>query len=64
MRWRCIRTGPQSESWTVGKVYKTTKEGQLIDDSGEIRLRPESYNKIQDRPWTNFKPFAENLENK
>ena len=30
--------------FTPGRIYSTSPEGSLIDNAGDLRLRPENYN--------------------
>ena len=42
-KWIC-KESVFDEWFTVGKIYTTTSQGYLVDDDGDERLRPESYN--------------------
>ena len=60
-RWRCERN--ITAGFTVGKLYKETNSGCLIDDDGDERMGAANYNNVFGRSFVEvISPIK--LENK
>lgn len=58
--WKCIKINRVNQAWTLGKIYRTDREGRLVDDDGDARLSPHIYN---DLGYTNFELVLSSIEN-